>query len=216
MKTQPGLSIALGLATLLPCGCQDADVSPATIASWPPVVGQPLPDMTVLDHRGQRVKLSSFKGRVLLVEPIGMSCPACVAYCGGGTHGAFEGAEPQQGVDSIDENLERFADGTEIDDPNIAVIQMLFFNMSLQNPTQLEAAKWARHFQIDRSPNHFVVIGPESLRNKTYSKVPGYWLVDKDFVVRCDATGHHPPSNLYTDLLPMVPELLSAEASAPR
>ena len=83
-------------------------------------------------------------------------------------------------------------------------------------PTQAEAAKWAHHFRIDDRPNHYVVIGPEALRQKTFAKIPGYWLVDKNLVLRCDATGHHPPSSLYEDLLPIVPELLDEAASAER
>jgi len=207
--------LATGLLALGIGACRDADVSRQTVAAWPPKVGQPFPDMTVLDHEGHRVLLSSFRGKVLLVEPIGMSCAGCIGFCGGEEYGAFEGVEPQQGLASIDEYFERFADGADIDDPHIAIIQMLFFNLAEQTPTIADAGKWARHFQVDRRPNHHVLIGPESLRDKTYPNIPGYWLVDKEFVLRSDATGHHPPSNLYSDLLPMLPELLHDEASVP-
>ena len=211
-----GFSILLGLLVLLPSACQQADESPAVPATWPPEVGQTFPDMTVLDHEGQKVALSSFKGRVLLFEPIGMNCPACIGFCGGAEYGAFDGAQPQAGLGSIAENFERFAGGVDIDDENIAVIQMLFFSGSMKTPTQAEAQRWAEHFQIERHPNHYVVIGPEALRQKTYDSIPGYWLVDRNFVLQCDATGHHPASNLYTDLLPMVPKLLRVAAGAPR
>ena len=43
----------------------------------------------------------------------------------------------------------------------------------------------------------------------TYRMIPGFQLVDRDFVLRSDSTGHRPTHNLYTELLPMVGELLT-------
>ena len=40
---------------------------------WPPAAGETYPDVELMDHRGELVKLSSFKGKVLLIEPIGMT-----------------------------------------------------------------------------------------------------------------------------------------------
>lgn len=213
-RLRSGLLFAAATLTLL-SACQDASVPPTTIANWPPAVGQRLPDMTVLDHKGQPVTLASFEGRVLLIEPIGMGCRGCIGLCGGHERGPFQGTPPQQGLASIDDYFAQYADGADIDDPNLAVIQMLFFHQG-QTPKLADAAQWARHFGIDERPNHYVVIGPEPLRQRTFRSIPGFWLVDKNLVVRCDAAGHHPPSNLYADLLPMVPELLRAEPSAPR
>jgi len=49
----------------------------ASGTTWPPEVGEPYPDATLIDQEGNPVKLSSFKGSVLLIEPIGMTCAAC-------------------------------------------------------------------------------------------------------------------------------------------
>ena len=40
---------------------------------WPPTKGEAYPDVTLLDHRGESVQLSSFRGKVLLVELVGMT-----------------------------------------------------------------------------------------------------------------------------------------------
>ena len=44
-----------------------------SVSPWPPEVGKPYPDLNLYDHRGNLVKLSQFKGKVLLIEPIGMT-----------------------------------------------------------------------------------------------------------------------------------------------
>ena len=40
---------------------------------WPPQVGQRYPDVTLRGLDGERVSLSDFEGKVLLIEPIGMT-----------------------------------------------------------------------------------------------------------------------------------------------
>jgi cytochrome oxidase Cu insertion factor (SCO1/SenC/PrrC family) len=40
--------------------------------SWPPQLGQPYPDLELVDQTGQKTRLSSFKGKVILIEPVGM------------------------------------------------------------------------------------------------------------------------------------------------
>ena len=40
---------------------------------WPPVAGEGYPDLELQDFRGESVRLSSFRGKVILVEPIGMT-----------------------------------------------------------------------------------------------------------------------------------------------
>jgi cytochrome oxidase Cu insertion factor (SCO1/SenC/PrrC family) len=41
---------------------------------WPPKLNEPYPDLHLIDQTGSPTRLSDFKGKVILVEPIGMPC----------------------------------------------------------------------------------------------------------------------------------------------
>jgi len=41
--------------------------------AWPPQVGERFPELELRDPAGNRVELASFAGKVLLIEPIGMT-----------------------------------------------------------------------------------------------------------------------------------------------
>lgn len=64
------LALPLGLGA---CGGAGADAGGELAFAWPPVAGQPYPDLELRDFRGETVQLSSFRGKVLLIEPIGMT-----------------------------------------------------------------------------------------------------------------------------------------------
>lgn len=64
--------VALLLATPLVLVSCDAGSGPLTVA-WPPAVGETYPDLELRGLDGKRVALSSLMGRVLLIEPIGMT-----------------------------------------------------------------------------------------------------------------------------------------------
>lgn len=63
------LTLFLLAATLC---CLAEDPPPKAIA-WPPETGHPYPNLSLVDQTGERVSLSSFKGKVLLLEPVGMT-----------------------------------------------------------------------------------------------------------------------------------------------
>jgi hypothetical protein len=69
-------------ACLAIAGCNDATSSslparPAPSTSpaqpWNPVVGERYPDLRLVDHTGAERRLSELDGRVLLIEPVGMT-----------------------------------------------------------------------------------------------------------------------------------------------
>ena len=112
---------------------------------WPPRLGEPYPDLTLIDQTGQPVRLSSFKGSVILIEPVGMTCSGCQAFSGA----------------------------------------------------------------------HLVLAGTkELLGDASYNMIPGFHLVDRNFIFQSDSAGHTPRHNLVTHLLPMVPKLLAVPAVA--
>lgn len=61
------------LATLLLAFPALACTPQAPLPEWPPVVGQPYPDLALQDLSGATVHLSDLRGKVLLVEPTGMT-----------------------------------------------------------------------------------------------------------------------------------------------
>jgi hypothetical protein len=65
-----GLAVA-GLFALSSCG---GGAPTGTLSfSWPPKCGERYPDLELLDHRGAPVRLSTYAGKLLLIEPIGMT-----------------------------------------------------------------------------------------------------------------------------------------------
>ena len=219
----PGL-VLLSLSTLTLTSCA-SNASPgdetagrgpraaatAKLEDWPPELGRPYPDVELHDSRGEPVRLSSFKGKVLLIEPIGMTCPACIAFAGGNQdgRGGLDGRMPQGGLESIEAYVERYAAGASLDDPDLVFIHLLLYGLDMHAPTQADARRWREHFGIDR-PNQLVLYGDERFINPaSYAMIPGFQLVDRDFILRSDATGHHPTHSLYRDLLPLLGEALN-------
>lgn len=83
--------------------------------TWPPMVGQPYPDLQLLDQNGHGVALSSFKGRLIVLEPVGMTCEACNAYSGANRPGIgpFEGQPAQADLSSVEEFFPQYTDGVQ-------------------------------------------------------------------------------------------------------
>ncbi|MBI3651543.1 MAG: hypothetical protein HY231_11050 [Acidobacteria bacterium] len=197
-------------------GCQQLNNSTGASSSglvqpWPPVIGQAYPDLTLTDTRGEKVKLSKFKGAVLLIEPIGMSCAACNAFSGAGDGyiKGFKGTEPQPGLLSIESYLPKYSQGVRLDDPHIIYISLILYNASLQPPTLAEAQDWSQHFQHSAKPNRVVLFADASfIGPASFAMIPGFHLVDANFVLRSDASGHNPRNDLFRDLLPMLGDLV--------
>ena len=177
---------------------------------WPPVLNRYYPDLELINQDGKRTRLSSFRGRVIIVEPIGMSCPACQAFAGANKPSVkpYGGFRPQRGLKSIDEMLTQYA-GVRVSDPRIVLVQLLLYNPSLKAPSLREGQAWARNFGLYTQRNAYVLVGTKKMINShSYNMIPGFQLIDKNFVLRSDATGHHPKNDLYTHLLPMVKKVL--------
>lgn len=184
---------------------------------WPPALGKPFPDIELIDQTGRKVKMSSFQGKVILVEFIGMNCPACQAFSGAFDRGSFKNIHPQKGLESIEKLFPKYAGGLSLNDDRIVFVQILLYSMTMDAPTEHDAKKWAQHFQLDRSKNQVVLAGNKALLGQaSFNLIPGFQLLDKNLIVRSDSTGHHPRHNLYTELLPLVATVLKQPtASSP-
>jgi len=200
----------LAAVVVLLAGCSREPEKPAT-PEWPPRLDKPYPDLELVDQTGQKVKLSSFKGRVMLVEAVGMNCPACQAFAGAHEAGGFEGITPQKGLSSIEKLFAQHA-GVPFGTDRLVFVQVLLYSMSMKAPTADDARRWAEHFGMERSSDRVVLAGePWLLGTASYDLIPGFQLVDRNFVLRSDSTGHQPRHNLYTHLLPMAGRLVEGE-----
>lgn len=178
---------------------------------WPPVAGQRYPDLALTNSRSERLRLSSLGGRVLLIKPIGMNCPTCNAFsgAGGGRLPGFRGTQPQRGLRSIEESMPLFSGGIRLDDPRLDSISLLLDHMEMRSPTLADARAWEDHFGHGSRPNRIVAIAdPRYINQASYNMIPGLQRVDRDLVLRSDATGHHPRHDLWRHTLPMVGTLL--------
>ncbi|MCA9120524.1 MAG: hypothetical protein H6822_14165 [Planctomycetaceae bacterium] len=176
--------------------------------AWPPEKNRTYPDLELLDQEGNVTRLSDFKGKVILIEPVGIPCQACVAFSGGHELGPFEGIEPQADLDSIESYAKQYGQ-IRLDDHRVVRVQLLLFNHEMQAPTQDEARAWAEHFHMRRSRNEIVLIGTESMVTKaSRDLIPGFQLIDKHFILRADSTGQSPTDDLYSKLLPQIRKLV--------
>jgi len=177
---------------------------------WPPKLGAQYPDLTLVDQSGKEFNIADLKGSVIVIEYIGMNCPACQAYSGANTSiGPFENNAVQRNLPSIEESFLRYSGGISLSDERIIFMQILLYDMNLGATEPEEAKRWAEHFQFEQSQNEYVTVPIKDLRGSaSYNLIPGFQLIDKNFILRSDSTGHYPKHNLYTQLLPMVPKLL--------
>lgn len=185
----------------------DKQLQPHPEHVWPPVVGQAYPDLRLIDQDGRRTSLSEFKGKVILVEPVGMPCPACIAFAGGQASGSYDGVAPQPGLGSIHDYVRRFG-RVRLDRDDIVFVQIVFYSPDLTAPTTEQVRDWATHFSLNRSENEIVLAAePYLLSAETRAMIPGFQLIDKDFVLRFDSAGHTPQHDLYQELLPAIGRL---------
>ncbi len=177
---------------------------------WPPLVGQRYPDLELIDPDGGRFRLSQLRGKVIIVEPTGMNCPACQAFSGAHKYGAYENNPVQDYVQSFQEVFPRYAGGKRLPSRDIIFVQLLLYDMKLGHPSVQDAQKWAKHFNIYRVPNYYVAVAARDLRGEaSFNMIPGFHLIDRTFVLRADSTGHHPKNDLYRELIPMAAKLSS-------
>jgi hypothetical protein len=180
------------------------------IEFWPPRQGERYPNLTLYDHRGQLVSLTSLRGKVILLEPVGMTCEACQSLSGAGKVGCFGQQTAQAGVDALEDYFPRYTGGISLSDPRIAYVQVLLYGLDLHAPSAADAKAWAHHFKLDERPNVYVLAGtPELIGPASYAMIPGFQLIDRNFVLRAWWYGETGTGDdLWTKLLPMVPPLL--------
>ena len=111
---------------------------PRAEVDWPPQLDQPYPDLELINHADQSVRMLDFKGKVIVVEYIGMTCPACQAFSGAHEIEAYGNIVPQRGLEAIKDYFPRYT-GLSLEDDRIVFIQMLLYSMSMGTPTPEDA-----------------------------------------------------------------------------
>ncbi len=174
---------------------------------WPPRLNQRFPELTLYNQHGKVVTLSKLaRGRAILLEPVGMSCRACQAFSGGHDYGAFQGVEPQADLESIEKSFPRYTGGESLANPRIVFVQLILFDMNMKAPSPDAVRDWAKHFKLAHKPNTYILAGtPEMVSQASFDMIPGFFLIDKKFVLKSDATGHRPKNNLWREVLPSIP-----------
>jgi hypothetical protein len=189
--------------------------APAPTFSWPPKLDEPYPDLQLTDENGSPVRLSDFKGKIILLELVGLPCKACQAYAGGHQFGPFQSVRPQQNLESIEKYARRFG-AVDLKNKEIVYVQLLLYGTSSRAPTLDEAKAWAKHFRMQRSDNRLVLVGaPSMVSPESYAMIPGFHLIDRNFILRRDAAGHQPTHNLYSDLLPELGRMRAGAHGSP-
>ncbi len=176
---------------------------------WPPVLGQAYPDLKLTDQNGKTVQLSSFKGKVILLEPVAMTCAACNAFSGGNQVGPFPGAQAQNGLLSIEEYVAKYSGGASLRKQRIIFVQLVIYNMRNEAPSKADIKSWANHFKLSGVKNFYVLAGSKDLLTPaSWNMIPGFQLIDKNFTLVSDSTGHNPKHNLFKTLLPMIKKVM--------
>jgi hypothetical protein len=179
---------------------------------WPPQLNDMYPDsVEYYDQTGKIVKMSDFKGDVLFIEYVGMNCPACQAFSGANKKeiGSFENNAVQAGLQSIEEYFNVYVKGVKFSDKRMVYIAVLLYDLKLGVPTAADAKKWADHFKLQKNKKQYVLVPKKDMRSTaSFDLIPGFQLVDKNFILRSDSTGHRPKEDLYQTLLPMVSKII--------
>lgn len=174
---------------------------------WPPLVGEPFPNLELQALNGKTVNLAELRGEVWLLEFVRMANPASQAFAGAGKRGAFRKARYQRNLKSIREYLKEYGGGLRIGSPRFLYIQIFLYGFDTRPPSTELVREWKKHFA---QPVDFALIGrKELLSAATVEHIPGFFLVDRDLTVLADSTGITPQDSLYFEVLPRLAQLLS-------
>ncbi len=182
---------------------------------WPPAMNAPFPDIPLIDTNGAEFNISDFRGKVMVVEYIDMTSPVSHSYSGAKTRGPFGGSRHSfdSSVSSFEETVSRESQGTlTLPHPDLPVVKIIVYNEAGAQAKVDDALAWAGHFGFTRENNYIVCVPQKDLRDKLTDKiVPGFQLVDKEFLLRVDSAGPEPKHSLQFRLVTMIPTLLAAE-----
>lgn len=160
----------------------------AALGTWPPQLGKPFPDLVFFDQEGKEVQLSTYKGKVILLQWAAATSPGSISQAGGSASKPFQGTPAQVGLWRLDKELAEA--GVQVESSDLVWLQVLLYGPTEDVPTQEDARAWAKHFGLAERPRTEVLYGDERYEVEgTRGLVPGYFVIDRDFALRFDRTG---------------------------
>lgn len=183
----------------------------APLRDWPPTVGQFYPNIVLKNQNGQTTAISDFRGKVVLIELVGLTCRACHAFAGGNDPGRprFRGITPQPNLPSI----ERYAVGyakVSLSRPDVVFVQLVLYGMDGQTaPLEEDVRDWAQHFELRTSEDEYVLVGDARfISPETRRLIPGFHLVDQNGILRSISSNDPRHDPLDSSLLPKLAGLV--------
>jgi hypothetical protein len=186
---------------------------------WPPEMNKTYVDFGLVDQDGKSFRISDLKGKVILIEMVDMTRAESHIYSGSPTYGSFTGAPQIQVSDPsvmpIINILNKYSEGKiVIPDPDLVLLKIIFYNTAAAQPTAVDATNWANHFKLSRAQNIIVAVPEKDMRSSLTSAIlPGFQLIDRNYVLRVDSTGATPKHSLSMTLVPLIPNLLDKPPS---
>lgn len=131
------------------------------------------------DPTGSLTAISDFRGKLILLELVGMTCPACNALSGANEPGmtAFREIKPQRGLASIERYAQRYA-RPSLEHRDIVFVQLVLYGMDGRSPpSEDDVRAWASHYRLDRARNQVVLAGDARfISRETRRLIPGFSL----------------------------------------
>lgn len=177
---------------------------------WPPHMNSEYPDFEVIDQEGNQFKVSTLKGKVILIEMIDMMNPVSLSYNGAKEHGLIGKAESfDEYEDSLPIAIKENGTGSFVlPNPEVIVLKLIIYNQDGTQPNSLDAENWANYYRLTKEDNYIVAVPVKDFRGDESKKiVPGYQLIDRDFNLRVDAAGPAPKHNFKMSLIPHIGKL---------
>lgn len=171
---------------------------------WPAELNLPYPNLELYTTSGEKVRLSKFRGKVLVINSVAMASKSSQALSGGNLAGGLNDVVPQPDMQSFAEYFAS-ATKTEFADSRFQLIQVIYYGPDgVSAPTLEDARQWAEHFGPVLPQGTEILFADSSmLSRETREMIPCFQLVDQNFVLRCDA-GHPPRKDIFTDLMPLL------------
>ncbi len=174
-------------------------------ASWPPQLGQQFPLMPILTPTLEKRMTDLFKGRATLIEYASMNSAATQALAGSGERGPYGAVARYPSLKVLESYFPDYSNGIQAGEINRVQILMVDLHAQIVSPGLAQA--WNEHFELESKRGRIVLIASAALLQGSGSElIGGFQLLDKNMVVRADATGVR-SKTLFSKLFPALARL---------